>query len=82
MDNAANILELPEYPHYVARLCAELPELAAEVVDFTGVEHVLIWMQRRGLIGASVDIVGQDEFNYDFLVEWEQGGRWLAFGVT
>jgi hypothetical protein len=37
-------------------------------------------MQRRGL--KRVDIVAQDEFHYDFLIELEPGGRWAAFGVT
>jgi hypothetical protein len=29
-----------------------------------------------------VDIVGQDEFHYDFLVRLDAEGRWLAFGVN
>ena len=39
-------------------------------------------MLRRGLDKPPLDLVGQDEFNYDFLVQYEQGGKWLAFGVT
>ena len=73
-----NKIEQPDYPHYANLLRAEWPEFAA----FTGIEHVLTWMQNRGLMGRGVDIVGQDEFSYDFLVELETGGCWLAFGVT
>jgi hypothetical protein len=73
---------LPEYPHYADRLQAEAPDLAREIAAFTGIEQVLAWMQQRGLGQAAIDIVGQDEFSYDFLVELEKDGRWLAFGVT
>jgi hypothetical protein len=82
MDKALSNRELPDYPYYADKLRANLPDVAAEIATFTGVEQVLTWMQQRGLIGRAVDIVGQDEFSYDFLVELEPAGRWLAFGVT
>jgi hypothetical protein len=71
-----------DYPDYVEALRAESPELAEELAAFQGITGVLDWMKRRGLTQAAVDIVGQDEFHYDFLIEFEGGGRWLAFGVT
>lgn len=71
-----------DFPEYATMLRAELPDVAAEIAAFTGIEQVLTWMQRRGLTAHDVDIVGQDEFSYDFLVELATGGRWLAFGVT
>jgi hypothetical protein len=71
-----------DYPDHVAGLRAADPDLADEVARFTGITAVLAWMQRRGLARAAVDIVGQDEFHYDFLIELEPAGRWLAFGVT
>ena len=45
-------------------------------------ESVLEWMKAKSLPPGSVDLIGQDEFEYDFLVELEPAGRWLAFGVT
>jgi NADPH:quinone reductase-like Zn-dependent oxidoreductase len=72
----------PEYADYVQRLRASAPGLAAEVGPFHGVEEVLQWMQRRYGGRVAVDIVGQDEFHYDFLIELEPGGRWVSFGVT
>ena len=78
MDSAC---EAPEYAAHVERLRAADPGLAAELAGCAGVEHVLVWMPQRGLGRAAVDIIGQDEFNYDFLIELEAGGRWLAFGV-
>jgi hypothetical protein len=39
-------------------------------------------MQRRGLTQAAVDLVGMDDFSYDFLIQLESGGRWIAFGVS
>jgi hypothetical protein len=72
----------PEYAEYVEWLRASCPDLAAEVASFSSVEQVLQWMQSRYAGRVAVDIVGQDEFHYDFLIEVEPGGRWLAFGVT
>jgi hypothetical protein len=71
-----------DYPDYVQALRARWPELAEELAGFEGVEDVLRWMQRRGLCPTPVDIVGQDEFSYDFLVRFEPPDGWLAFGVT
>jgi hypothetical protein len=71
-----------EYPAYVEELCAVLPEAAREVAAFTGIGQVLEWMQQRGLDLKMIDFVPQDEFEYDFMLEWERGGRWLSFGAT
>ena len=48
----------------------------------TGVSSVLKWMQASGLAGTRVDIVGQDEFESDFLVRLGSDQEWLAFGLT
>ena len=72
----------PEYADHVERLRAACPDLASEFAPFHGVEEVLQWMQRRYGGRVAVDIVGQDEFHYDFLIELEPGGRWVSFGVT
>jgi hypothetical protein len=72
----------PDYPVYVDALRADAPELAREIEGFTGMGAVFDWAQRRGLDLRAIDFVPQDEFEYDFLLEWERGGRWLAFGVT
>jgi hypothetical protein len=74
--------DLPDYNHYVERLRPQYPALAETVDGLPGIEQVLQWMQELGLHQAAVDMVGQDEFNYDFLVELEPDGRWLCFGVT
>ncbi len=71
-----------EYAASVARLAEGDPDLAAELAGFRGVADVLAWMQRRGLTRTAVDIVGQDEFEYDFLIQLGPGGRWLALGIT
>jgi hypothetical protein len=71
-----------EYAEHVAALRGCEPELAAECGRFTGISSVLAWMQRSGLCRAAVDIVGQDEFHYDFLIQLQPGGRWIVFGVT
>jgi hypothetical protein len=71
-----------EYPDYIQGLRAEMPRLADELAGFQGVADVLRWMQREGLQQTAVDIVGQDEFSYDFLIQLEPAGRWIAFGVS
>jgi hypothetical protein len=70
-----------DYADYVERLRAREPALAEEFARFTGISSVLDWMKRRDLTGTAVDIVGQDEFHYDFLIQLEPGG-WVSFGVT
>jgi hypothetical protein len=71
-----------DYAGHVRALAAADPGLAGELAAFQGVEEVLQWIERRGLCRTAVDIVGQDEFSYDFLVQLQAPGRWLAFGVT
>ena len=71
-----------EYSDDVEALRVELPELAAEIASFQGVEAVLAWMEKRSLHRGAIDLVAQDEFESDFLIELEPGGRWLVFGVT
>ena len=71
-----------EYAGHVNRVRAADPLLAAELDSFTCLEHVLEWMQQNDLGRAAVDLVPQDEFSSDFLVELEPAGRWLVFGVT
>ena len=72
-----------DYPDYVRLLREEHSQLADEFASFTGVKDVLDWMQRRGLLERDgIDMVGQDEFHYDFLIRLEPAGRWLVFGVT
>jgi hypothetical protein len=71
-----------EYADHVAALRNESPDLAAEIASFRSVEAVLQWMKQRGLTRAAVDLIGMDEFSYDFLIQLEPNSRWIAFGVT
>jgi hypothetical protein len=74
-------MEPPEYADYIALLRQQEPALAEELAGFAGMGAVLDWMQRRELTRTAVDIVGMDEFHYDFLLQLPSG-RWLVFGVT
>ena len=71
-----------DYPDYIAALRPTHPDLAAELAGFHGIEQVLDWMKRHGLCHTTIDIVGQDEFHYDFLIQLPAGGGWIAVGVT
>ncbi len=70
-----------DYPDYVQQLAAAEPDLARELTGFTSLEHVLAWMQRRGLPATGLDVVAQDEYCHDLLLPLPDG-RWLAFAMT
>ena len=71
-----------EYRDYVEALRADYPELAEVFGRSDSIETVLEWMETRSFAPGSTDIIGQDEFNYDFLIRLEPEDKWLAFGVT
>ena len=65
---------------------AELPEadfaaLARVVSAHRSMKHVLDWALGRRPPLALADMVTQDEFSHDFLVEYP-GGLWLAYDST
>lgn len=70
------------YQEDVEKLLTSNPKVGREVGDFRGVSDVMTWMQTTGRTKAQVDIIGQDEFHYDFLVELAELGEWVAFGIT
>jgi hypothetical protein len=71
-----------EYSDFVAELAERDAHLAGTVAGWHGLESVLTWMKAKDLPPGSVDLIGQDEFEYDFVVELERRVRWLVFGVT
>jgi hypothetical protein len=71
-----------EYTDHWRRLAEADPALAAPLRDLRGLGGVMAWMAGRGLPLNSADIVQQDEFSLDFVVDLRQGGRHLAFGIT
>jgi hypothetical protein len=71
-----------EYDDYVEALRADWPGLASAFAGRDSIEHVVLWMKQRGFPPGSVDMVGQDEFSYDFLIRLDAAGRWLVFGVN
>lgn len=81
MQTGNEVLPL-EYDDHLERLRGSEAALAAELEGFRSIEHVLQWMQKRALCQAAVDIVGMDEFHYDFLIQLAPRGRWICFGVT
>jgi len=70
-----------QYRDYCTTLQATHPQLAEEFVRFGGISDVLAWMQRSDLCRTIVDMIGQDEFHYDFLIQLPANG-WVVFGVT
>lgn len=71
-----------EYADHIEDLRVDHPELAAVFGRSDSLENILDWMKERNLPGGAVDIIGQDEFSYDFLVRLDEAERWLAFGVN
>ena len=72
---------LDTYPDDIGRLHISHPALADEIASFVGIGQVMDWFTSRGAPPA-IDLVGMDEFEYDFLVEVKSEGVWLAFNVT
>jgi hypothetical protein len=70
------------YLDHVTALAARHPDLASSFSRSDSLENVLDWMQTRDLPAGAVDIIGQDEFSYDFLIHLEPEDRWLVFGVN
>jgi hypothetical protein len=70
------------YSDYIELLHKQDPDLAQELAGFDGMEQVLHWMERRKLVQPAPDLICQDEFSYDFLLQLEPGGRWLSFAVS
>lgn len=71
-----------EYAEYVEDLRADRPDLAAVFGRSDSLENVLDWLKERNLSRGAVDIIGQDEFSYDFLVQLDEADCWAAFGVN
>ena len=71
-----------EFADYVADLAADYPNLSEVFGQSDSVENVLDWMQQRDLPSGAVDLIGQDEFSYDFLIRLDAEERWLVFGVN
>jgi hypothetical protein len=70
-----------EYADHVDDLSRSHPALAAQVSGWHGLNAVMDWMQNRKPAGP-MDLIGQDEFEYDFLIPLESEGEWLVLGVT
>jgi hypothetical protein len=74
--------QVETYADDIARISETSPDLAVELTGFTGVAQVVDWMCQRGDGKNAIDMIAMDEFEYDFLVQTEPNGLWLAFGVT
>ena len=72
---------LDTFTNDIAQLRVSHPVLADEIASFVGIGQVMDWFTSRGAPPA-IDLIGMDEFEYDFLVEVKSEGVWLAFGVT
>jgi hypothetical protein len=71
-----------DYFDHAIALEREYPEFAGQFASSDSLKNVLAWMEPRVLSPDSVDIVGQDEFSYDFLIRLDANNRWLVFGVN
>ena len=69
-----------EYADYVKAIKVNYPVLAREIGGFHGIGNVLDWMNQRTF--STIDMIGQDEFEYDFMVQMKPDQNWLVFGVT
>jgi hypothetical protein len=58
------------------------PQLGAQLSSIRTLEHVLNWMNQRGLSLASMDMVTQDEYSHDVIVPLPADKQWLVFAMT
>jgi hypothetical protein len=72
---------LDAYAGDIARIRGSHPALAEEIASFVGIGQVMDWFSAKGTPPA-IELIGMDEFEYDFLVEVAGESVWLAFGVT
>ena len=52
----------------------------ADLAELTSLEKILAWMQANQLPMDQLDLIAQDEFCHEFLVQWK--GQWVVFGLT
>jgi hypothetical protein len=71
-----------EYADHVRDLSAHEPDLAKQFSDWHGLESVLNWIKDRNLPAGAIDLIGQDEFEYDFVIALDPDGPWVVFGLT
>jgi hypothetical protein len=71
-----------EYADYIRILRQGHLRLAEDVAAFHGINDVLEWMKHRSMERNPIDMIAQDEFEYDFIVQVAPGDGWLVFGVT
>jgi hypothetical protein len=75
-------MKMLEYADHVEALRAAHPEFADIFGGSDSLEMVLDWMEERRLPSGCVQLIGQDEYSYDFLIRLEPENRWLVFGVN
>jgi hypothetical protein len=81
VNNVTQIAGQLQFEDYLEKLRVCFSVLA-ESFTRDSIEGVLDWMETRELPSDAVDIIGQDEFSYDFLIRLDDEGRWLVFGVN
>jgi hypothetical protein len=72
---------MSEYADDVKSLAKNSPDIAAELKDFSSLEHILAWLPKKGFPLSTIDMVTQDEFCHDLIVPVNGHGV-LSFGMT
>ncbi|MGE3804267.1 MAG: hypothetical protein AB7K24_06310 [Gemmataceae bacterium] len=70
-----------DYAQHIERLRSSEPGLAVALADFRSLEQVLDWLRVRGLPFTNLDLVTQDEYSHDLLIELPEK-RYLVFGMS
>lgn len=69
-----------EYPECISVLQIAHPALADRIACFTNLEHILNWLTAENYPLGSLDMITQDEFCHDLLIQ--KGDDWIVFGMT
>ena len=70
------------YKDDIWQLKQTYPEVAAAFGDMRTLEDVFKWIREVGSRAGAVDVIAQDEFSHDFVVELVDIRKFAAFGVT
>lgn len=70
------------YKGDIEHLSETYPDIANAFGGLRTLEEVFKWIRGAGDASGAIDVIAQDEFSHDFVLELPELKRFAAFGVT
>jgi|AGTN01.1.fsa_nt_gi hypothetical protein len=70
------------YEKDIEQLRETFPFVATAFGGMRTLEDVFKWIREVGSVAGSIDVIAQDEFSHDFVLELPGLKMFVAFGVT